>query len=459
MDYLTDKPHEECGIIGVFGHPEASTIAYIGLYALQHRGQESAGIVSSDGTNHYYHKGQGLVADVFSESILKRLGGHSAIGHVRYSTTGANHLSNVQPLMAKYKNGNIAVAHNGNIINYSELRKEMENRGSIFQSSTDSEVILHMIAQSATDNFEESLVLSSSRLKGAYSLVLLHEDKIYALKDPYGIRPLCIGKLGDAFIVASESCALDIVDAEFIKELKHGEMIVIDDKGFRSEFPFPHKKEKFCIFEYIYFSRPDSRADGKTVQHIRYNLGRKLALECPAEADIVISVPDSANPAAIGYSEESGIPYKPGLIRNHYVGRTFIEPEESIRHFGVKIKLNPVSSDLEGKRVVVIDDSIVRGTTAMKITTIIRKAGATQVHFRLTAPPWKNPCFYGIDTPDKNELIASNMNEQEICEKIGADSIGFISEKGLLECAPENKNYCMACFNGKYLWPIKDLKI
>ncbi len=445
-----EKPREACGVVGVFGHPEAAKLVYLALYALQHRGQESAGIVSSDGRTFHVHRGQGLVNDVFNQRILDGLHGNIAIGHVRYSTTGSNMLANCQPLVANYRGGQLAIAHNGNITNAAELHRELEGRGAIFQSSTDSEVLLHMIAQSMSDDFEEALVTSLARIKGAYSLIFLKEDKIFALKDPRGIRPLCMGTLDGATIVASESCALDILDAQYLREFKPGEMVILDEAGARVEHPFPPLEEKFCVFEYIYFSRPDSMIGNKSIESIRNRLGRRLAIEHPADADIVISVPDSSNAAAIGYAEESGLPYKIGLIRNHYVGRTFIEPEERIRHFGVKVKLNPVRSVLNDKRVIVVDDSMVRGTTAAKIVTMLRKAGAREVHFRLSAPPWKNPCYYGIDTPNEGELIANSMTVDEIGKKMGADSIGFLSVEGLLASVPKNVGYCTACFTGDY---------
>jgi len=445
-----EKPREACGVVGVFGHPEAAKLVYLALYSLQHRGQESAGIVASDGKNVRVHRGQGLVNDVFSQPVLDSLVGNMAIGHVRYSTTGSNMITNCQPLTANYRGGQMAVAHNGNITNAAELRVELESRGAIFQSSTDSEILLHMIAQSPSNDFEEALVSTVPRVKGAYSLVLMKGDKIIGMKDPRGIRPLCLGSLDGAMIIASESCALDIMDAQFLKEFKAGEMIVLEEGGARSENPFPPHEEKFCVFEYIYFARPDSTLGSRSVESVRNKLGRKLAQEYPVPADIVISIPDSSNAAAIGYAEECGLPYKMGLIRNHYIGRTFIEPEDRIRHFGVKVKLNPVRSVLKDKRVIVVDDSMVRGTTAAKIVTMLRKAGAKEIHFRLSAPPWKNPCFYGIDTPSEGELIANQFTVEQIGKQMGADSIGFLSIEGLLQSVPKTMNYCTACFTGDY---------
>lgn len=445
-----DKPREECGIVGVFGHPEAAKLAYLALYSLQHRGQESAGIISSDGKKTHIHRGKGLVSEVFSQPVLDSLEGNMAIGHVRYSTTGSSTLQNVAPLVANYRAGQMAVAHNGNLTNAAELRTELEGRGAIFQNTTDSEVLLHMIAQSPADDFEEALTTSLQRIRGAYSLVILRENKIIALKDPHGIRPLCMGTLDGATIVASESCALDIMDAQYLREIKAGEMAVLEPGGVRLEHPFPPAEEKFCVFEYIYFSRPDSIIGKKSISGIRHRLGRRLAVDHPAEADIVIAIPDSSNAAAVGYAEQIGLPFKFGLIRNHYIGRTFIEPEDRIRHFGVKIKFNAVRSVLYDKRVIVVDDSVVRGTTGKKIVAMLRKAGARTVHFRTTAPPWKHPCFYGIDTPTETELIANRLSIKEIGEYMGADSMAYLSPEGLLESVPRQRSYCTACFTGKY---------
>ncbi len=445
-----DKPREECGIVGVFNHPEASKLAYLGLYALQHRGQEGAGIVSSDGEVLYSHRNKGLVNDVFSQKELDALPGHMAIGHVRYSTTGSNMLANTQPLLANYRSGQVALAHNGNIVNAGELRLELENRGAIFQNSTDSEVLLHLIAQSPTSDFEEALKSSIPRLKGAFSILIQREDKMIALKDPHGIRPLCMGTLDGATIIASESCALDIMDAQYLREIKPGEMVVLEGDNVRIEHPFPAQPEKFCVFEFIYFSRPDSIRASRSISSIRNRLGRQLAREHPADADIVIAIPDSSNDAATGYAQEIGLPFRFGLIRNHYVGRTFIEPEDRIRHFGAKIKFNAVRSVLRDQRVIVVDDSVVRGTTGKKIVAMLRKAGAREVHFRASAPPWRNPCFYGIDTPTEEELIANKLSQDQIAEYMGADSMGYLSVDGTLESVPKQIGYCTACFSGNY---------
>lgn len=450
MDDRSDKPREACGIVAVYGHPEAAKLAYLGLYALQHRGQESAGIVASDGGQLRAHRGDGLVNDVFTQPDLDKLPGNMAIGHVRYSTTGSSCLNNAQPLMANYRGGQLALAHNGNITNALELRKELEARGAIFGNTTDSEVLLHLIAQSTSDDFEEALSTSLIRMEGAYSILLQTPDRIVALKDPHGIRPLCMGTRDGATIIASESCALDIMDAQYLREIRPGEMVVLDAEGTRVLHPFPPTDEKFCVFELIYFSRPDSIMANRSISSVRYSLGRQLARECPVDADIVIPVPDSSNSAADGYAKEIGLPFKFGLIRNHYVGRTFIEPEDRIRHFGAKIKFNPVRSVLRDQRVVIVDDSIVRGTTGKKIVEMVRKAGAREVHFRASAPPWRNPCFYGIDTPTEKELIANRMSIDEIAKYMGADSMGYLTVEGMLEAVPGQLGYCSACFTGQY---------
>lgn len=444
-------PPEECGVVGVFGHPEAAKMTYLGLYAVQHRGQESAGIVSSDGESLECYKGAGLVNDVFNAKVLENLSGSMAIGHVRYSTTGSSRAANAQPLLVNYRGGNLAIAHNGNLVNGAELRRELEAKGAIFQTTTDSEALVHMIAQAPTDDFLEGLVSTLKRVEGAYSLLFLRENQMVAVKDPHGIRPLCIGTLDGATVVASESVALDIMGAQLLCEVKPGEMLVIDETGVRIETPFPPVPEQFCIFEYIYYSRPDSVSLGKTVYEIRHRFGERLAEEHPVEADLVIAVPDSSNAAALGYAKAAGIPYELGLIRSHYIGRTFIEPSQGIRNFGVKLKFNPVRGILEDKRVVVVDDSIVRGTTFRKICDMIRKAGAREIHMRITAPPWVNPCYYGIDTPDREELVANQLKTQkEYCDYFGCDSIGHISPEGLLAVAPRTHGYCTACFTGKY---------
>jgi amidophosphoribosyltransferase len=449
------RPTEECGIFGIYDHPEASNLAYLGLYALQHRGQESCGIVSSDGTELHAHKSMGLVADVFgNEDIFRTLPGRSAIGHVRYSTTGSSVIKNVQPIMVDYSRGSIALAHNGNLVNAQIIKDELEAYGSIFQTTMDTEIIVHLLATSKASSLVDRLTEALNRVKGAYCLLLLTETRMVAVRDPHGFRPLCLGRLGDAYVVASESCALDLIEAEFVREIEPGEVVVIDKNGLTSHFPLKKAEPAPCIFEFVYFARPDSRIFGKNVYQVRKELGRQLAREHGVEADIVIPVPDSGVPAAMGYAEESGIRFELGLIRNHYVGRTFIEPQQSIRHFGVKIKLNPVREILEGKRVVVIDDSIVRGTTSRKIVKMVRNAGASEVHVRISSPPTSYPCYYGIDTPTRKELISSSHTMDEINRYITADSLGYLSKEGLIQAVGGSSgSYCRACFSGGY--PVK----
>jgi amidophosphoribosyltransferase len=455
---MSDGWHDECGVFGIHGHPEASNMAYLGLYALQHRGQESAGIASSDGERIIFHKEMGLVADIFSEEILARLPGRTAIGHVRYSTTGSSELKNAQPLVVDFESGSIAIAHNGNLVNAQELKRELEVEGSIFQSSMDTEVIVHLIARSRKERIEDRIVDALNQVRGAYSLLFMTRDKLIGVRDPHGIRPLALGKMkGEGgTVITSESCALDLIEAEYLREVEPGEMIVVDARGTHSHRPFLPAVEHFCIFEYIYFARPDSIMGGTCIYEVRKALGRQLAVECPANADVVIPVPDSGVPAALGFSEASGIPFEMGLIRNHYVGRTFIEPQQSIRHFGVKIKLNAVRSVVAGKRVVVVDDSIVRGTTGRKIIKMIRAAGAKEVHFRISSPPTCYPCFYGIDTPHRRDLIAATHTEEESNTYLTSDSLGYLSTKGLHACVPNrNTNYCDACFSGNYPVPLE----
>ncbi len=449
------RPEEECGIFGIFNHPEASNLTYLGLYALQHRGQESCGIVSSDGQGLHSHKSMGLVADVFgNQDIFKNLPGRAAIGHVRYSTTGASVLKNIQPILVDYSRGSIAVAHNGNIVNAQIIKDELEAWGPIFQTTMDTEIIVHLLATSKTSSLVERITDALNRIKGSYCLLFLTETRMVAIRDPHGFRPLCLGKQGDAYVVASESCALDLIEAQFIREIEPGEIVVIDKNGVTSHFPFKKVEPTPCIFEFVYFARPDSYIFGRNVYQVRKELGRQLAREHRVDADIVIPVPDSGVPAALGYAEESGIRFELGLIRNHYVGRTFIEPQQSIRHFGVKIKLNPVREVLEGKRVVVIDDSIVRGTTSRKIVKMVRNAGAKEVHVLISSPPTSYPCYYGIDTPTRKELISSSHTIEEINRYITADSLGYLSREGLLNSVgSENNSYCRACFTGEY--PVK----
>jgi amidophosphoribosyltransferase len=451
---VQDRFTDACGVFGILGSPEAPNLTYLGLYALQHRGQESAGIVASDGEVLHLEKGMGLVADVFSESRLKRLRGSLAIGHVRYSTTGSSQLKNAQPILATCRHGMVALAHNGNLVNAHVVRKELEAQGSIFSSSTDSEVIVHLVARSRSDDLVEATAEALGRLSGAYSLVLMNERGLLGIRDPHGLRPLSLGRLGDAWILASESCAFDLIDATFVRDLEPGEFLHITPQGMRSYYPLPATVPAPCIFEYIYFARPDSVLFGQSVASVRKALGRQLAEEAPADADLVIAVPDSGVPAAIGYAERSGLPFDHGLIRNHYVGRTFIEPKQNIRHFGVKIKLNPVRDLLEGKRVVVVDDSIVRGTTSRKIVTMLRSAGAREIHMRISSPPTVSPCYYGIDTPTRKELIASSHSVEEIRTYIRADSLGYISMRGLLKAAGKDTGFCHACFSMEYPIPF-----
>jgi amidophosphoribosyltransferase len=452
---MMHKPEEGCGVFGVFNHPEASNLTYLGLYALQHRGQESCGIVSSDGSALHSHKSMGLVADVFgNQEIFKSLPGNAAIGHVRYSTTGSSVIKNVQPIMVDYSRGSIAVAHNGNIVNAQIIKDELEAYGSIFQTTMDTEIIVHLLATSKANSLLDRLTDSLNRIEGAYCLLFLTETRMVAARDPNGFRPLCLGRLGSAYVVASESCALDLIDAEFIREIEPGEIIVVDKNGMTSYFPLKKVAPTPCIFEFVYFARPDSYIFGKNVYMVRKEQGRQLAREYKVDADIVIPIPDSGVPAALGYAEESGIPFELGLIRNHYVGRTFIEPQQAIRHFGVKIKLNPVRELLKGKRVVIIDDSIVRGTTSRKIVKMVRNAGASEVHVRISSPPTSYPCYYGIDTPNRKELISSSHSIDEIRRYITADSLGYLSEEGLMKSVgAEHGGFCNACFTGGY--PVK----
>ncbi|NOS78255.1 MAG: amidophosphoribosyltransferase [Nitrospira sp.] len=447
-----DKFHDECAVFGIFGHEEAANLTYLGLYALQHRGQEASGIVSGDGDQFYIQKGMGLVADIYNKTTLEKLPGRMAIGHNRYSTAGGNDLKNVQPFNVNFAFGNLALAHNGNLINSQVLRNELEAYGAIFQSTSDTEVIIHLIAHSRASTFLARVMDALNQVRGAFSLVLMTDNGLIAVRDPHGLRPLCLGRVRGSWVVASETCAFDLLDAEYIREIEPGELVVLSDQGIDSHRPFPKVDPAMCVFEYVYFARPDSRIFGaNAVYSTRKALGRRLAKESWVEADIVIPVPDSGVPAALGYSEGGGIPFETGLIRNHYVGRTFIEPEQSIRHFGVKVKLNAVPEVLAGKRVVVVDDSLVRGTTSRKIVKMLRNAGAKEVHMRISSPPIVSPCFYGIDTPTKKELIASNHSTEEIRKYITADSLAYLSLDGMLQSAPGvPAQYCNACFTEKY---------
>ncbi len=444
--------HEECGIFGIFGHPEAANLTYLGLYALQHRGQEGAGICSSDGRQLFIEKSMGLVADIFSEKRLRRLPGYMAIGHNRYSTAGSSVLKNVQPIVANFALGTLAIAHNGNLVSAGDLRAVLEEEGAIFQSSSDSEVIVHLIAHSKGNEFYERVAHAVSQISGSFSLLILREKELIAIRDPYGVRPLSLGMKDGAYVIASETCAFDLIGATYIRDIEPGEVLIINEQGLESLKIFNSHRKAFCVFEFIYFSRPDSNIfGGLNVNEMRKEFGRQLARESSTDADLVIPVPDSGVPAAIGFSEESKIPFDFGLIRNHYVGRTFIEPKNSIRHFGVKIKLNPVRKLLEGKRLIVIDDSIVRGTTSKKIVKMLREGGgAKEVHLKISSPPTIGPCFYGIDTPTRSELIASTHLLDEIRKYVTADSLSYLSLEGLRKIVPQSHNYCTACFDCDY---------
>jgi amidophosphoribosyltransferase len=461
-----DKFKDECGVVAIYAHPEASTLAYLGLHALQHRGQESAGMVSSDGVRMHVHKAMGQVAEIFTEEVLNHLAGTAAIGHTRYSTAGDSALLNAQPIMEDCNKGLIALAHNGNLVNAQEIRGRLERQGSIFQTTSDTEVIVHLIALSKEQTLPEAMADALRRVEGAFSLVMLSADRVFAARDPRGFRPLAMGRIPapgqkqDTIVFASETCAFDLIGATFERDVKPGEMVIVGPEGITSRFYAPAVSQSSCIFEHVYFSRPDSLVFGRPVQESREELGRQLAREAPAEADLVVPVPDSGVTAAIGYAAESGLPLRFGLIRNHYIGRTFIEPRQTVRDFGVKLKLNPVRSLLEGKRVVLIDDSIVRGTTSRKIVRMIRGAGAKEVHMRISCPPTKSPCFYGVDTPSKKELIAANNSVEEIRQYIGADSLFYLSLDGLKKACGdgEKTTYCTACYTGKYPTTLIDVE-
>jgi amidophosphoribosyltransferase len=448
---MLDKFKDECGVFGIFGHPEAANLTYLGLYALQHRGQESAGIATADGEKIRISRAMGHVAEAFDERALEGLPGHIALGHTRYSTAGESKLQNAQPILIDCAHGQIAIAHNGNLVNARELRDRLVHDGSIFQTSSDTEVVLHLYARSREHTVEDALIESISQVSGAFSLALLTKDRLIAARDPHGFRPLALGRLGDAYIVCSETCALDLIGATYLRDVEPGELVVISDGGLRSLRPFPAAPLAHCVFEHVYFARPDSYVFGKSVNEVRTEMGRILARESPVEADVVCPIPDSGVCGATGFSDASGVPMQMGLIRNHYVGRTFIQPQQAIRHFSVKIKLNPVRSVLEGKRVILIDDSIVRGTTSRKIVKMVRAAGAKEVHMRIACPPTISPCFYGVDTPSKSELIAATHSTEEIRGFIEADSLAYLSLEGLLKSvAPEGGSYCTSCYTGHY---------
>ncbi len=451
----SDKPQHECGVFGVYGHPDAALLTYYGLFALQHRGQESAGIVSAAGSNQPFniHRGMGLVAQVFQEKDLQQLRiGTRAIGHVRYSTSGSSTLKNAQPLVVDCARGQLAIAHNGNLVNAAVLREELESNGSIFQTTVDSEIILHLLARPTG----RKNVLSALRMiEGAFSFVLMGEQEIIGVRDPFGFRPLVLGKLDDAFILASETCALDLVHADYIREIEPGEVVIINDDGIRSEWPFKEERKAFCIFEYVYFARPDSLINDRNVSKARVAMGVELAKLHPVDADIVVPVPDSGNYAALGYSQQLNIPYEHAFVRNHYIGRTFLQPTQLIRDFNVRVKLNLIKELVKGKRVVVVDDSVVRGTTARARVVNLREAGAQEVHLRISCPPHKYACYYGIDFPDPKNLLANQFKPEEMAEYLGVDSIGYLDIDGMIRATGLPKNeYCLACFNGEYPVPI-----
>lgn len=448
-----------CGIIAVHNHPEASVLSYLGMYALQHRGQEGAGIVSTDGDIAYRHHGMGLVADVFSDrKILEDLQGDKALGHNRYSTTGGSHMVNVQPLLFNFRDGKMAISHNGNLVNIGGIRQDLIDRGALFQTTSDTEIIVHLISHSQKETLPEKAIDALRQVEGAYSLLILTQDGVIAARDPGGFRPLCMGVMDDTTIFASESCALDLIGAEYVRDIQPGELVYADEKDLHSYRISEQTDRSHCVFEYVYFSRPDSRIYGDNVDKTRRKLGKQLAKESPCpDADIVISVPDSSNTAALGYARESGIRFEIGLIRNHYVGRTFIHPTQTMRDTSVRIKFNTVEGVLNGKKVVIVDDSIVRGTTLKKLTKLIRDAGAEEVHIRISSPPIKNPCFYGMDFPEREELIANNMSVEEMTEFLNVDSLEYLSTKGMLDaCDLPNEDFCSACFSGEYPVPVAD---
>ncbi len=455
MDWLDDHFHDECGVFGVAGADEAANLTYLGLHALQHRGQESAGIVSTDRERLFAHRALGLVQEGFGEKVMERLPGSWAIGHVRYSTAGDSGLKNAQPIVVDYAHGPLAVAHNGNLTNFAELRTRLEAEGSIFQTTSDTEVLVHLIARSRQEETVDRVVDALGQVEGAYSMVFLTPSELIAVRDPHGFRPLCVGLLEDAHVVASEPPAFHLIGAEYVRDVEPGEVVVIGRHGLRSVRPFEPRPTKMCIFEYVYFARPDSSLNGISVYDVRKRLGRILAEEQPADVDVVIPVPDSGVASAMGFAEAQGLPFELGLIRSHYVGRTFIEPAQSIRHFGVRLKLSPVRPVLEGKRVAVVDDSIVRGTTSRKIVKMLRDAGAREVHLRISSPPTRWPCFYGIDTPSRGELIASSHSVDEIGRYITSDSLGYLSIEGLHR-AVSGQGYCDACFSGDYPVPVRE---
>ncbi len=458
----TDRFKDECGLFAIFNNPDAAFKTYLGLYALQHRGEESAGIVSSTGSRMYIHKGMGLVGDVFDNASFGKLPGRHALGHVRYSTTGSSTPKNAQPLMVEYSRGMIAVAHNGNLTNGRFLHDELQARGAIFQTTSDTEIVIHLLASHRNAVKERDALLHTIQtLKGAFSMLMLKPDMLIAIRDSHGFRPLCLGKVNESYIISSETCALDLInDAEYIREIEPGEVLIITDHGLNSFFPFGKKRPRsMCIFELIYFARPDSFIFGENVHLTRQKMGRRLAREHPVDADLVMSIPDSGNSAALGYAHESGLLFEIGITRNHYIGRTFLQPRQAIRDFGVKVKLNPISEVVKDKRIIVVEDSIVRGTTTVQRMATLKNAGAKEVHLRIGCPPHISPCYYGIDFPSKKELIAANKSVEEIRRFLGVDSLGYLSIDGMLDCVSEgSKNFCTACFDGKYPTPIEEVE-
>lgn len=448
-------PKHYCGVFGIYGHPNAAELTYYGLYALQHRGQESAGIVTCDGEQFREHKGMGLVPQIFQNDILKQLSGSMAVGHTRYSTTGSSHLRNAQPLTIDCWRGQIAIAHNGNLTNAAVLRDELESKGQIFQTTVDSEIILHLMAQPTLGGVENNLVQTLRRIEGSYSLVIMTEQELIGVRDPHGFRPLSIGRVGDAYVLASETCAFDLIQAKFVRDVEPGEIVIINKNGLKSIQAFPdHQRRAFCVFEYVYFARPDSNISGRNVYRTRVEMGRQLAREYPIQADVVVPVPDSGNCAALGYSLQSGIPYEMAFVRNHYVGRSFLQPTQLIRDFNVRVKLNLVGDLVKGKRVIIVDDSIVRGTTCRTRVNSLKEAGATEVHVLVSCPPHKNPCVYGIDFPDRKKLMAANYSIDEIRSYLNADSLGYLSQDGMVAATGLPKsNFCMACYDGDYPVP------
>jgi amidophosphoribosyltransferase len=458
-----DRFYEECGVFGVYGHPEAAALVALGLHALQHRGQEAAGIVAYDGEQFSTHRGTGQVSDNFSsKEVIGRLRGRSAVGHVRYATTGEVALRNVQPLFADFEFGGLAICHNGNLTNSYQLRRRLVHRGSLFQSTSDTEVIIHLIATSLKDTVVDRLTDALRQVQGAYSLVALSQDELIGVRDPLGVRPLVLGRLAGAWIIASETCALDIIGADFVRDVAAGEIVIIGRRGVESLTPFGHRDSRFCVFEHIYFARPDSIVEGRSVYEARKRIGRELARETHVDADIVVPVPDSGVPAALGYAQEARLPFELGIIRNHYVGRTFIEPTEQIRHLGVRLKHNASRANLAGRRVVLVDDSIVRGTTSIKIVDMVRRAGAREVHMRISSPPTSHPCYYGIATPERDQLLAARLDIKGMAELIGVDSLAFLSIDGLYRAMgeagrdPRAPKFCDACFTGDYPIPPID---